>query len=324
MRPDPALLEKLVADSRAPEPLLAFAEWLEKCGEASRAELVRADVALRTRLNPAQRLTLNKRVRALLPEQKKAWEAEFPALKGAVPDLRRGIARELVLSEKNLAQYGEELLAREPVARLHLEVEDGKGLGEAAGQPWFEKIPWLKVEKKGDAAARALASAPHAGRLRTLLLSGATGKGVSVLVRSEGLKGLRTLSLARSSLDSEALGVFSKGRLQLERLLMTACLELEDGIAPLAEAEWLRPLKLLALNRNELTDEDAKLLAESAVLENLEALELAGNELTPEGALVFRSPKALPQLKKLDLRDMWYDREKLGPLRKRFGPGLRF
>ncbi len=324
MRPEPALLDDIAANPRAATPREAFAQWLEKHGEGPRAELIRAELALRTRVNPAQRMTLKKRVRSLMKEHGKAWAAALPGLQEEMPYSSRGLVEDWVLSEKTLAEQGEEILTREPVPRLYLEVQDGKGLEKAAGEPWFERIRWLKVTKKGDAAAKALAKAEHAGSLRTLLLQGATAKGLAALVGSEKLGGLRVLSLARSgSFNSEALKAFSQGKLQLERLLMSACLEEEASLAPLAGAECLRTLKVLALNRNELGDEQAEELAKSKTLVNLERLELGGNPVSSEGALAFKSPKALPQLKHLDLSNTETERGELGPLRKRLGPGLK-
>jgi len=326
MRPPPGLMEQLRAHPEAPEHRLAYAEWLEKHGEASRAEFIRAELTLRTKsLNPQQRLTLKKRAQQLLKEHAKEWAAQLPGMSAEELHYRRGFVEVLTLPEKRLAEHGEELLSREPVHTLTVSVQDGKGQGSAAGQPWFEQIRWLKLTGKVNAGAKALAAAAHVGKLDSLLIPGAGVSGISAVLGSERLGGLRTLSLTGGSeqLEDEAFGVFSEGRLQLERLFLTGCLQLSEGIAPLAEAEWLRPLKWLALNRNELTDEDVETLAKSKVLENLERLELAHNELSSEGVRLLASPKHLPRLKHLDLSEMWWDKEELGPLQRRFRSGLK-
>jgi uncharacterized protein (TIGR02996 family) len=324
MKLDPGLLKKIVADPEDVASRLAAADWLEKRGAAPRAELIRAQVALRTRLNPARRVSQNKRVQELLKEHAKAWAAELPGVTPAGLRYSRGFIEEAALTEKRFAEHGEALLGCEPVTRLELEVQDGKGLAKVAGQPWFEQIRWLKLTGKVDAGARSLAAATHAGKLEALLLPGASVEGIRAVLGSEKLTGLRSLSLTGSEeLDDEALAVFEESRLTLERLYVTGCLALEEGLSPLAEAEWLRPLKLLALNRNGLTDKDVKLLAKSEVFENLERLELAHNELTPAGVSVFKSPEVMPRLKHLDLSEMWYDRGKLDSLRQRFRSGLK-
>jgi hypothetical protein len=176
-----------------------------------------------------------------------------------------------------------------------------------------------------DAGARAVASAAHVGSLESLLIPGAASKSLSAVLESEQLRGLRSLSLTGDGgeLSDEDLEVFAESRLTLERLFLTGCLRLEEGMGPLLEAEWLRSLKWLALNRNELTDADVKEIAKSDVLQNLERLELAHNELTPEGVLIFKSPQVMPRLKHLDLSEIWWDARKLDPLRHRFRAGLK-
>jgi|GEM_PF-2034441 len=326
MRPPLEFMERIRAEPKAPEHRLAYAEWLEKHGEASRAEFIRAEWALRTAaLNPQQRLTLKKRVPQLLEAHAKEWAVRLPGMSSGDLHYRRGFIEELVLPEKQLAEHGEALFAREPVHKLRVWVQDGKGLGSAAEQPWFAQVRWLKLMGKVDAGAKALSAAAHAGKLDSLLIPGAGKQGISAVLNSERLGGLRTLSLTGSSvqLEDEAFQVFSEGRLQLERLLLSQCLQLSEGLAPLAEAEWLRPLKWLALNRNELSDEDVETLAKSKVLENLEWLELAHNELSPEGVRVLAASKALPRLKHLDVSEMWWDKSELGPLQKRFRSGLK-
>ncbi len=325
MRPDPALVAKIAAEPEVPEHRLAYAGWFEKHGDSPRAEFIRAQVALRTRLNPEQRATLSKRVAQLLKEHGKGWAAKLPGVDAKELRYSRGLIEELTLSEKRLAEHGAELLAREPIHRLTISVQDGKGLGKVAGHPWFEQVRWLKLTGKVDAGARAVASAAHMGKLDSLLIPGVKVECLSAVLGSERLPGLRTLSLTGGGeeLSDEDLAGFSESRLTLERLFLTACLRLEEGIGPLLEGDWLRSLKWLALNRNELTDADVKQIAKSDVLQNLERLELARNELSPEGVLVFRSPQVMPRLKHLDLSEIWWDARKLDPLRHRFRSGLK-
>jgi uncharacterized protein (TIGR02996 family) len=323
MRLESTLLTKIAADPEDMAPRLACADWLEKQGAGPRAALIRAQIALRTRLNPAQRLAFGAQVRELLKEHGKAWAAELPGVDRAELNYSRGFIQELGLTEKRLTEHGEELLAREPVFRLRVEVQDGRGLASVCAQPWFERIRWLKLTGKVDAGATALAAAPHVGHLEGLLLPGATVKGVSALAQSEQLKGLKWLSLTGSGeLDGEALAVLAEGRLALERLYLTAIM-LEEGLSDWVEGAAFQSLKWLALNRNNLSDDDAKALAGSEALQNLEVLELAQNEITEKGALAFRSPEVIPRLKRLDLSGMYYDTKKLAPLRQRFGRGLK-
>jgi uncharacterized protein (TIGR02996 family) len=323
MRPEPTLLARIAAQPHDEEPRLACAEWFEKHGAGPRAEFIRAQLALRTRLNPVQRAEKEARVRELLSTHGKAWLAELPGVGKEGVHYSRGFVEELELSEKALTEHGEVLLASEPVFRLRVQVQDGKGLAKVAEQPWFERIRWLKLTGKADAGAKALAASPHVGHLESLLMPWTTAKGISALAQSEKLTGLRALSLTGSvDLGGDGLAALVQGRLKPERLFLTG-IALEEGIASCVEGPLLESVTWLALNRDNLSDEDAEALAGSKSLRNLERLELAKNELSEEGALVFRSSKVLPRLKHLDLSGMWYSPKELEPLRRRFGRGLK-
>jgi uncharacterized protein (TIGR02996 family) len=324
MRPDPVLIAKIAAHPESPESRLACADWFEKHGNAPRAELVRAQVALSTRLNPEQRATLQRRANELLYEYTDEWAAEVPGLDGVKLRYSRGFVEELALSELRLAEHGGEILSSEPVYRLQIDVQDGEGLAKAAGQPWFEQVRWLKLLGKVDTGAQALAAARHVGHLEGLLATGIKAEGVSAVAGSETLTCLRSLSLTGSDeLYQEGLEPLAQGKRSLERLFLTG-IGLEYGLPGcMVEGESFRSLQWLALNRDELSDEDAEKLAKSKVLANLERLELAGNNITEEGALLFKSQKVLPRLKHLDLSGMWYDTRELEPLRRRFRSGLK-
>jgi uncharacterized protein (TIGR02996 family) len=325
MRPLRELLAAVAAHPNDAEARLACADVLHEA-DAPRAELVRAQVALSGRgLNPARRLALRKRVDALLREHGKKWMGGLRALGASDFHYSRGFVEELSLSERDLAEHGETLLALEPVHRLHLEVRDGKGVAKAAARPWFEQLRWLKLTGNGvNAAARALASAEHAGRLEALVLPSVDLDGVAALAEGEALVGLRSLSLTgNEGLGDEAAEALAESRLSLVRLYLSGTDLSEEGAAVLAGAKRFESLELLALNRNTLTDEAVEVLAASKVLVNLRRLELVRNELSEEGALAFRSPKALPKLSHLDLRQMGLSEDELKPLLKRLGKGVK-
>ncbi|MFY0565669.1 TIGR02996 domain-containing protein [Archangium lansingense] len=325
MSPLRELLARVAAHPNEMEARLACAEALRE-KDAPRAELIRAQVALTGRgMDPARRLTLRKRVDALLREHGKAWLGGLKALGASGFELSRGFVGEVSLSEKSLAEHGETLLALEPIHRLRLEVGDGTGLAKAAAQPWFEQIRWLKLtgDEPADEAVRALATAAHAGRLEGLALSNVDPEGVAALAESAVLTSLRWLSLTgNDGSGDEFAEALAESRFSLERLYLSGTGISEEGIAALAGSERLGSLELLALNRNDLGDEVAEVLAGSEVLVNLQRLELARNELSEEGALAFRLKKALPKLRLLDLRDMGLSARELAPLLKRLGKGV--
>jgi uncharacterized protein (TIGR02996 family) len=325
MRLEPGLIARIVAQPKSPEARLACAQWLEEHGAGPRAQFIRAQVALRTWLNPAQRWELETRARKLLKAHGKDWAAELPGLKPSDLNYSQGFIEELGLTEKQLAEHGERLLSSEPVHRLRVGIQDGKAFAEVAAQPWFAQIRKLKLLGKSDAGARALASSEHVTMLEHLLLSHVSAKGVSALARSEALPGLRTLGVTGSEgFDDEGVQALAEGHLALERIFLSRTSITSESVSRFAGVERFQSLKVLALNGDELEDEDAETLAASKVLVNLERLELGENNLSQEGVLVFRSTQALPRLKHLDLRGMCYDARELEPLRRRFGKGLKF
>ncbi|WP_164008493.1 TIGR02996 domain-containing protein [Pyxidicoccus trucidator] len=315
------LLARIAAEPENDEPRLVCADVLRGTDDA-RADLIQTQVALRGRLDPARRRALQLDEARLLTAHGSRWKQPLAGAQDA--RFSRGFIEELSLSEEQLAKHGQELLALEPVHRLTVTTRDGKGLARAAGQPWFSQLRWLRLEGGAVAgAAKALASAPHAGKLGGLVLSGADDEAVQAVAGSTALAGLRSLSISSSELSDAAAAALASGKLALERLYLSGTGLSDEGAQALARAKGLTTLRLLALNRNALSDEGAQALAASKTLTSLERLELSRNELSEEGALAFRSPKALPKLRRLELLDIGLDRRELEPVRKRLGPGLR-
>lgn len=317
------LLERIAADPGNDEPRLVCADLLSD-SDAARAELIHAQVALGGRVDPARRRELQRKVDALLAAHAARWRKALDEAKAQDVRFTRGFVEEATLAEDALAQHGPALFSREPLQRLRVQAKNGKGLAQAAAQPGFTRVRQLRLTGGGvDAAVKALATAPHAGRLEGLLLSGASDAAVQALAGSEALPGLRSLSLGSSELSDETAAALGKGKLALERLYLSGTGLSDEGAGALAKGKALATLRHLALNRNSLSDEGAEALAKSKALAALERLELSKNELSEEGALAFRSAKALPKLRRLELQDMGLSSRELEPLRKRLGPGLR-
>jgi uncharacterized protein (TIGR02996 family) len=317
------LLEHIAAEPANDEPRLVCADLLTD-SDPARAELIHAQVALGGRVDPARRKELQRKVDALLAANAARWRKPLDEAKAADVRFTRGFVEEAALNEESLAKHGAALFAREPLHRLRVVAHHGRALAQAAAQPWFSRVRQLSfIAGAVDTAVKVLAAAPHAGKLRGLLLSGASDAAVLALAGSEALPGLRSLSLGSSELSDEAAAALGTGKLALERLYLSGTGLSDEGAAGLAEGKALASLRLLALNRNSISDEGAEALAKSKALTALERLELSKNELSEEGALAFRSPKALPKLRRLELRGMGLGLRELEPLRKRLGPGLR-
>ncbi|MBZ4415473.1 TIGR02996 domain-containing protein [Myxococcus sp. RHSTA-1-4] len=318
-----SLLARIAAEPANDEPRLVCADFLRATDDA-RADLIQAQIALTGRLDPARRRDFQRRVAALLEAHGRRWRKPLEDARATDTRFTRGFVEEARLSEAHLAGHGEALFSREPLHRLHVETQSGKGLALAAGQPWFEQVRYLRLEGSGvEAAARALASAAHVSKLSGLALAGADDGALQALAESPALTGLRSLSVSGSELSDDTAAALAKGKLALERLYLSGTGLSDEGAQALARGKGLATLQLLALNRNALSDEGAQALAGSKTLLQLERLELSRNELSEEGALAFRSAKALPKLRRLELLDMGLDRRELEPVRKRLGAGLR-
>ena len=323
MSPWQELVARVGAEPDSNDARLVCADVL--CGtDDARVELIHMQLALSGRLDPARREGFKKCVELLLAEHGRRWRQPLEDAHASDFVFSRGFIEEATLSEDNLAKHGEALFAREPLQRLNVETKDGRGLALAAGQPWFERIRQLRLTGRAVArAAKALASAPHAGRLVKLMLAGADDEAVQAVAGGRALAGLRSLSVSSAELSDASAEALAKGALTLEALYLSGTGLSDAGVEALAHGTALGALRLLALNRNSLSDEGAQALAASKSLPQVERLELSRNELSEEGALAFRSAKALPKLRRLELLDMGLDRRELEPVRKRLGAGLR-
>ncbi|WP_338864742.1 hypothetical protein [Myxococcus stipitatus] len=319
-----ALLAKVVEDPASDAARLACAEALQAT-EPARAELIRVQLALRGRMDPARRLALQRRERALMDAHGRGWFKPLLAANVREPSFHRGFIEELTLPEDRLASHGAALFEREPISRLTVGTRDGTGLALALEQPWFSQVRWLRLRGPGgDAATRVLASSTRAGRLESLVLTGAGDAAVRELVSSQTLTRLRSVSLSSCQLTDASAEMLAKAVLPWERLYLSGSGLTDEGVVVLAGAKGLGSLQWLTLNRNEIGDEAAEALAKSKGFANLERLELSRTEVSEEGALAFRSAKALPKLRRLELLDIGFDRDALGPLNKRLGAGLRY
>src|SRR5688572_1289599 len=106
MRLDPNLYAKLLAQPDDLELRLECARWMEQHGAARRAEMIRGQVALRTRLDPVKRREVEDRLYVIRKNYDKEWMAEVPGLTVADLRYRLGFIEELELDEHRLARDG--------------------------------------------------------------------------------------------------------------------------------------------------------------------------------------------------------------------------
>jgi uncharacterized protein (TIGR02996 family) len=222
----------------------------------------------------------------------------------------------------------------------------GEGLGLLVASPHLARLKALRLPSNtlGNAGILALSRAPALRALEELDLSGrgvseryhddplVRVPGMDSLVRWEGLKGVRSLTLSgndlgraglRALLRSPPAAALKELSLRNGRLDGTAMAELGDAVSGLrletldlgenvlkelgaeyvALAPCLRELKVLRLDRCEVPLTGARMLAKKAAfLGGLRLLDVSHNHFGPAGmeALLERKPPALHTLRMRD------------------------
>jgi Ran GTPase-activating protein (RanGAP) involved in mRNA processing and transport len=143
--------------------------------------------------------------------------------------------------------------------------------------------------------------------VRSLTLDGndVSRDGLQTLLRSPHAGGLKELSLRDARLDGQAMAEFHSAlpRLRLERLDLGENVLKEVGAEYVARAPCLRELKVLRLDRCEITLAGARLFAKKAsFLRGLRQLDIGHNHFGPAGLtdLLGRKPAALHTLRMRD------------------------
>lgn len=121
-RADELLLATILANPDDDAPRLAYADALQERGDP-RGELIVVQCALTHEQDPARRDTLTTSAEALLAAHRETWtRAHDPR---GIYRFARGFIHDVVLYEPKQART---LLAREPVQRIEIEIEDSGGL----------------------------------------------------------------------------------------------------------------------------------------------------------------------------------------------------
>jgi Ran GTPase-activating protein (RanGAP) involved in mRNA processing and transport len=152
----------------------------------------------------------------------------------------------------------------------------------------------------------ALAAWPGLARLRSLALSGNDVRraGLRALLRSPRCSGLKALALRGNGLTGEAMQELgsARGGLQLDFLDLGENILRDLGAGYLANAPCLRALKVLKIDRCEMTATAARRLAGAPFLGSLRRLNVNDNSFSPEGlaALLEAEPQELHTLRMVD------------------------
>jgi uncharacterized protein (TIGR02996 family) len=157
------------------------------------------------------------------------------------------------------------------------------------------------------AGMELLASWPGLARVRSLTLSGSDVRpaGLRALLRSPHAGALRELSLRGGRLDGQAMAEFASAQpgLRLETLDLGENLLRDVGAEYVATAPSLRELKVLRLDRCEITQAGARLFAKKAsFLGNLRLLDVGHNHFGSAGLSDLLGRES-PSLHTLGMRD---------------------
>jgi uncharacterized protein (TIGR02996 family) len=200
--------------------------------------------------------------------------------------------------------------------KLHLTINnfDDDAIQHLVGSPILANLEELDLsenEKMGEMSARALASSPHLGALRTLeLRNNRLGPvGAEAVAGSERLANLQKLVLSNNDIGiarlqtiSRNAGFFRVPILDLsENKLDAAGLQviLNRNLHPIGpQANRLRDLNLRS---NPLGDDGMRVLAACRLLENLRTLRLVNCQIGDEGVRVLAASPHLSNLVVLDL-----------------------
>ncbi len=298
--------------------LLVYADWLDRQGDADRAELIRLDCQLRASDYPlcpqadqqtVARLTALAKRRETLQEQLArqwgdqlslpagvtAWHWQWGFLVGVwITDVRSFLA-----ATPRWAELGS-------VASFCLAYVDLEDFRLLCQSPELAQARTLLVHFRfrglSDHGARALADSPYVENLQELALpdGGLSGAGLSALARSETLRGLRRLNLHGNPLGPGGTAKLAEwSRLQELDLGDTGLGGM--GVSALVHAPHVSQLRSLKLDNNGITNIGVRALAFSSMLENLHSLNLANNPLGKEGLKTLVDSPRARNLKRLDL-----------------------
>jgi uncharacterized protein (TIGR02996 family) len=202
---------------------LVYADYLDELGgrsNADRAEFIR----LQTRLaSPDEtdhtRDALEDRENELLRLHEREWLGKFsaPLAKGLSRwKFERGFVSRISINTTTLANHGNALFARHPLAGVRLDVPTPHAAGPVerlAKRAWWDRVSYLRL---GDSSSpsidvcEAILTAPHLTALRRLTVSPREDRGTSprlpdILSRGPWIGGLEDLRVCDWTFDAAEL-----------------------------------------------------------------------------------------------------------------------
>ena len=280
-----ALLAEVIADPRSVAPRRVYADALLEAGDP-RGELIQLQCALEPLApdDPA-RPALDARTADLLALHEPAWTRELRercALHDNPSQLtyRRGFVEHARLRASRVRELLPMLAAHTPLRELDIDFADRfEDLGDVPGLPDLEGLRLHRVAKDLD-LARAFASWPHRGRLRSLHLDSGIAA-ARAIAGTPGLAGLESLSLIHPRVEDIGELAATPHLASLRTLRLPGVALLPGSVEALARSETLQSLEVLDLGRATTQSEHASARHELPALARLRELRCYGNTFTP-------------------------------------------
>ena len=249
-------LAEILANPKAMEPRLVFADWLSENGDP-RGEFIQVQCQLADLdLRDSRRIDLEYRLRHLWALHGAQWKSTVAGRNGIEDcDFQRGMGESVTMQADHFLEHHESLLRKFPLQGVHL-LDPMRSLKRVAACPSLSRLSSLELQG-GDILPGELKHFLQSPTLQKLTHLGISIQGlgrnsIMLIARSETLPNLRSLSLSPTDADHR-------------------------NLPSLATSDVGRNLRRLSLRYSSIRDEELRSLAYQDVFPNLESLDLSEN-----------------------------------------------
>jgi uncharacterized protein (TIGR02996 family) len=322
MQDEQSWLARIIAAPRDDGLRLEFATGLEGHGDSTRAELIRAQIALARprKLTPGERASLRLRERALRRSEAKRLLGRLPVLSGVTwhNSWERGLVSSVsVKTLLTLRDHAEAIFTATVVRTLCFSDVGPDDVVEFLERPEVARLRGLYFYPSRDNYDRFDEIAGLVARSSTLVelqdfgISGSTsGKGLTdegarILADSPHLTKLRRLYLANNGIGSAGVvALAASPHLTNLRSLDLLQNQIDDeGLIALANSSTLTSLRSIQIYGNKHTDRTIRALVRGPLAANFRELWVGGGRVTERGARAIARTPALSGVRILDLNN---------------------
>ncbi|HEY2910335.1 MAG TPA: TIGR02996 domain-containing protein [Gemmataceae bacterium] len=293
-------------------PRLVFADCVEEAGDASRAALIRTQVAL---ARVPEYDPLWSQCRRDAPNAILGWALSYPL--PSLPSgfswhghrMRRGFSwRATITHATSFAKQAAALFAAAPIQALEFPHSSGvkKHLGQLAESPSLGLLRRLdfSLTRLEEMDVRILGESPFANLSELRFEEHAvSAEGLQALATSPLAAQLTELELERPALPpAQLVGALASAEAGiLHKLELRNCGLLAVDVAELLAAPWLQSLNSLELSENPLKGPGVAAIGQRAAMADLEVLKLSRTFPGASGIQALSESPNLPRLRWLDL-----------------------